>query len=204
MDETRHLLDRVGTGDKEALEELFARYGERLRRMIRLRIHPKLRRRVDEDDVVQEVLLEASQRLARYLEDPRMPFFVWIRFLTAQRLAGLQRHHLGVQARDARREVPLAERLPGATSDELAASLSAHVTSPTEALARKDDIRRIAAALDALGDPDREILVLRHYEQLTNAEAAHELGLDISAASKRYARALTRLKKQLSAGPELL
>lgn len=195
--ESRELLERVRDGDRDAMGLLLDRYGGRLRRMIRVRMDPRMRARVGEEDVIQEVLLEASQRLPSWLADPSMPFFLWLRFLAFQRLAMLTRKHLGAQARDVRREVRIDAPRAGATSAVLAAGLAGTLTSPTAAAARREQEEHIRACLDGMAETDREILALRHFEQLSNAEAAAELGLDVSAASKRYVRALARLKETL-------
>jgi RNA polymerase sigma-70 factor (ECF subfamily) len=196
---TQALLKRIEGGERDALEVLFDRYRAKLHCMLRLRIHPRLRGRVDETDVIQEVLLEATQRLEAYLHNPSMPFFLWIRFLASQRLAAMHRHHLGVQARDARKEVHLDRgRIVGATSAALADGLAARITSPSQAAARTEIRGRLEEILERMEASDREILALRHFEQLTNSEAAQELGLDVSAASKRYVRALARLKQILA------
>ena len=195
--ETAELLERARDGDADVVGELLMRDAERLRRMVRLRMDARLKGRVDAADVLQEVHLEAAQRLPDYLRKPDMPFFLWMRFLTNQRLAALCRHHLGVQARDVRREVPLQRGSPGATSVALAHCLSAHATTPSMAAMRGERKARLEEALDEMDPTDREVLALRHFEQLSNAEAAGELGINAAAASKRYVRALRRLKEIL-------
>jgi RNA polymerase sigma-70 factor (ECF subfamily) len=169
--------------------------------MVALRMDRRLQGRVDPSDVIQEAHIEAMSRLTEYLADPSLPFFLWLRLLVGQRLAMLHRHHLGAQARDAGREVAIDHgRLPEATSAALAARLLGRLTRPSEAAIRAERKLRLQAALDALDPLDREILALRHFEQLSNAEAARALGLDKSAASKRYVRALGRLKDVLAPG----
>ena len=194
---TAELLQRARNGDPDVVGELLTRDAERLRRMVQLRMDARLKGRVDAGDVLQEVHLEAAQRLPDYLRKPDMPFFLWMRFLTNQRLAALCRHHLGVQARDVRREVPLQRGSPGATSVALAHCLSAHATTPSMAAMRGERKARLEEALDEMDPTDREVLALRHFEQLSNAEAAGELGINAAAASKRYVRALRRLKEIL-------
>ena len=195
--ETAELLERARDGDADVVGELLMRDAERLRRMVRLRMDVRLKGRVDAADVLQEVHLEAAQRLPDYLRKPDMPFFLWMRFLTNQRLAALCRHHLGVQARDVRREVPLQRGSSGATSAALAHCLSVHATTPSMAAMRGERKVRLEEALDEMDPTDREVLALRHFEQLSNAEAAGELGINTAAASKRYVRALRRLKEIL-------
>jgi RNA polymerase sigma-70 factor (ECF subfamily) len=152
--------------------------------------------------VIQEAWLEASARLPEYLKQPAMPFFLWLRFLTSQKLLELHRYHLGAQARDAGREISLYHgALPGTTSAALAAQLLGHLTRPSEAAIRAEIKIRLQEALNRMEPLDREVLALRHLEQLTNAETARVLGIHESAASKRYLRALKRLKEVLSRLP---
>src|SRR5262245_4631571 len=177
-DETFELLHRARDGDRQGLDDLFARHRDRLRRMVELRLARGLRGRVDASDVIQEAFLDASRRLESYLQDRPMPFFLWLRFLTRQSLAALHRHHLGTKARDPRREVSLCPGpLPGATSEALAAQLLGQGSSPSEAVARSEMKLRLEEALNRLDPDEREVLALRHFEQLSNAEAARELGI---------------------------
>ncbi len=173
----------------------------RLRRMIKLRLDRRLQGRVDPSDVIQETHLEVSRRLAEYLRDPSMPFFLWLRLVTGQKLALVHRQHLGVQARDAGREVSIYRgALPEATSEALAARLVGRQTSPSQAAARAELNIRLQEALNSMEELDREVLALRHFEQLTNGESARVLGISETAACNRYVRALERLKKILT-GP---
>jgi RNA polymerase sigma-70 factor (ECF subfamily) len=192
---------RATEGDRAALGELLARHRERLRLMVRLRLDQRLQGRIDPSDVLQEAYLEAFQRFDDYARDPDMPFFLWLRFLTAQRLLILHRRHLAARTRDADRDVPLDGVLPEASSVALAAQLVGRHTTPSQAAVREETRRRLQDALNDLDPVDREILALRHFEQLTNAEAARVLGLRESAASMRYARALLRLKDVLTELP---
>jgi RNA polymerase sigma-70 factor (ECF subfamily) len=200
------LLRRASQGDPQALGNLLAQHQERLRLMVRLRLDRRLQGRIDPSDVIQEAYLEASQRFPDYAREPDMPFFLWLRFLTAQKLLVLHRRHLGTRARDASREVSLNRgALPEASSAELAAQLVGHRTTPSAAAVRAEMQVRLQEALESMDPIDREVLTLRHFEQLTNAETARLLGLRESAASQRYARALLRLKDiltQAPAGPE--
>ena len=200
--ETCELLRRAGQGDAEALGELLARHRDRLQRMVRLRLDRRLQGRIDPSDVLQEAYLEASERFADYARDPDMPFFLWLRFLTAQKVLVLHRRHLGTKGRDAGREVSLYRgALPEASSAALAAQLVGHRTSPSQAAARAEMQVRLQEALNRMDPTDREVLALRHFEQLTNAETARVLGLRESATSMRYARALLRLKDILAQMP---
>jgi RNA polymerase sigma-70 factor (ECF subfamily) len=195
------LIRRAGEGDTAGLEGLLERYRPRLRRMIKLRLDRRLQGRVDPSDVIQEAYLDVSRNLAGYLGDPPMPFFLWLRLVTGQKLALVHRQHLGVQARDAGREVSLHRgALPEATSAALAARLIGHRTTPSQAAARAELKIRLQEALNRMDELDREVLALRHFEQLTNAETARVLNISETAACNRYVRALERLKKILT-GP---
>lgn len=189
---------RAAAGDRAALGELLARHRDRLRLMVRLRLDQRLRGRIDPSDVLQDAYLEAFQRFDDYARDPDMPFFLWLRFLTAQRLLILHRRHLAAQARDAGRDVSLdGGTMPEASSAALAAQLVGRHTTPSQVAIRAEMQRRLQDALTGLDPVDREVLALRHFEQLSNAETARVLGLRESAASMRYARALLRLKDVL-------
>jgi RNA polymerase sigma-70 factor (ECF subfamily) len=196
------LLRRAGAGDARALGELFTLHDARLRRMVKLRLDPRVQGRVDPADVVQEAYLEASAHLTGYLQDPKLPFFLWLRLLTAQKLALAHRQHLGVQARDARREVSLHRGAsPQASSAALAAQLMGKFTTPSQAAVRAEWKLRIQEALNSMDELDREVLTLRHFEQLSNSETALVLGLKEPAACNRYVRALERLRALLSSLP---
>jgi RNA polymerase sigma-70 factor (ECF subfamily) len=200
--ETSDLLRRAGDGDAAALGQLLDGHRKRLRRMVRLRLDPRLQSRIDPSDVLQEAFLEAAQRLAEYLRDPKMPFFLWLRFLTGQKLLALRRRHLGTKARDASREVSLYRgAMPEASSACLAAQLLGRITTPLQAALRAEMKVRLQEALNSMDPLDREVLALRHFEQLSRAEIAHLLQIHDAAVSKRYIRALKRLKELLSSLP---
>jgi RNA polymerase sigma-70 factor (ECF subfamily) len=197
------LLQRAATGDQEAVNELFALYRDRLRAMVRLRLNRRLQGRVDPSDILQEACLEVSRGLAEYLRAPTLPFFLWLRHITGQKLIIAHRQHLGAQMRDADREVSLYRgALPQASSASLAAQLLGRLTSPTRAALRAELQIRVQEALNSMDPLDREVLTLRHFEMLTNAETAELLGIKKSAASNRYIRALERLKDLLSELPD--
>jgi RNA polymerase sigma-70 factor (ECF subfamily) len=200
--ETARLLERAAAGDRPAWGRLLDRHRDRLRRMVALRLDRRLRGRLDASDVLQDAYVEASSRLPGYAQNPTMPFYLWLRFIAAQKLLELQRRHLGTRARDAGREVSLYQgALPEATSAALAAQLLGRLTTPSQAALRAERKVWLQEALNRMDPLDREILALRHFEQLSNHEAALVLGLDRSAASKRYARALVRLKDVLAELP---
>jgi RNA polymerase sigma-70 factor (ECF subfamily) len=196
-DETRRLLN-AGAGAQEELANLFARYRPRLLRMIAFRLGPELQARVDAADVVQETWMEASQRLDSYIQRPNMPIFLWLRFLARQRLLLLRRHHLDRRQRDARREVPIRAGGSDLSTAILAAELEASLTSPSSVVRRDETRALLKDALDTMDPVDREIIALRHFEHLTNGEAARELELTEFAASKRYLRAVVRLRDVLA------
>ncbi len=199
LSEISQLLDRAGDGDQDALTDLFSRYRSRLKRMVRLRMNPKMLGRVDDSDVLQEAFLEVSQHLTDYLRDPTMPFFLWLRHITGEKLITAHRRHLGAQRRDAGREISLHHGgMPAASTASLAAQLLGGLTSPSQAAMKAEMRIRLQETLNAMNDVDREVLVLRHFEQLNNAETAQVLDIQESAASKRYLRALERLQSTLA------
>jgi RNA polymerase sigma-70 factor (ECF subfamily) len=200
--ETDVLRARAREGDQGALAALFDRYRDRLRRMVRLRLDRRLQGRLDPSDVLQEAYLDVARRAPEYAAKPDMPVFLWLRFLTAQRLLALHRQHLGAQMRDAGQEVSLYRgALPMASSVSLAAQLLGRFTSVSEAAARAELQVRLQTVLNGMDPLDREVLALRHFEELTNTETAEVLGIRKSAASNRYIRALKRLKEILSSMP---
>jgi RNA polymerase sigma-70 factor (ECF subfamily) len=192
------LLRRAGAGDAHALAELFNRYRDRLRRMVHLRLDRRLQGRLDPSDVLQDAFLDCSRRLPEYTANPALPFFLWLRMLTGQRLIDLHRHHLGAKMRDASQEVSLYRgALPQASSVSLAAQLLGRMTSASRAAIRAETQLRVQEALNNMDPLDREVLTLRHFEMLSNEETAQVLGIKKTAASNRYIRALKRLKELL-------
>jgi RNA polymerase sigma-70 factor (ECF subfamily) len=195
-------LRRLADGDQGALAELFAHYRGRLRRMVKLRLDRRLQGRVDASDVLQEAYLDVIRRAAEYTAKPSMPFFLWLRLLTGQRLLMVHRQHLGAKMRDAGQEVSLYRgALPQASSVSLAAQLLGRLTSPSLAAVRAEMQLKLQEALNGMDPIDREVLTLRHFEELSNGETAAVLGLQKAAASNRYIRALKRLKDVLSNMP---
>jgi RNA polymerase sigma-70 factor (ECF subfamily) len=200
--ESVDLIQRAQAGDDEARGLLFARYRDRLCRMVEMRLDTRLQARLDASDVVQDAYAEVTGRLEEYLRDPKLPVFLWLRLVVGERLVKLHRHHLGTKMRDASREVSLYRgALPAASSAALAAQLLGRHTSPSQAILRAERILRLQDALNTLDPVDREILSLRHFEELTAAETARVLEIEESAAAKRYFRALKRLKDALAALP---
>ena len=198
--ETDRLLRRAAGGDEESWGTLLTRHEERLRRMVAFRIDQRLQGRIDPLDVIQEAYLEASEHRAEYLRRPAMPFLLWLRGIVGNKLRELHRHHLGTQMRDAGRQVSLFRgMMPEATSAALAAQLLGHATRPSEAAVRAEAKALLLAALNAMDPIDREVLSLRHFEQLTPAETARVLDINQKAAGMRYVRAIRRLKGILAA-----
>ncbi|HEX3656719.1 MAG TPA: sigma-70 family RNA polymerase sigma factor [Pirellulales bacterium] len=199
------LVARLKAGDNTALADLFSVYRGMLRRMIELRLDPRLAGRLSASDVLQEVYLDAAQRVRHFVARPEMPFVVWLRIVTGQRLVDLHRQHLGAQRRDARNEVSINQGgMLSASSMCLAEQLVGRMTSPSQAAARLEAIGKLETALEQLEPIDREVLALRHFEELSNRETAEILGIEPSAASKRYLRALERLKTISAKIPGLL
>jgi RNA polymerase sigma-70 factor (ECF subfamily) len=200
--ETEALIRRLEEGDERALSELFARYRYRLRRMVKLRMDRRLQGRLDASDVLQEAYFDVAHRAAEYRANPTLPVFLWLRLITGQRLMALHRKHLGAQMRDAGQEVSLHRgALPPASSISIAAMLLGRITSPTRAARRGELQVRLQDVLNSMDPVDREILTLRHFEELGNGETAQGLGISKSVASSRYIRAVMRLKKELASMP---
>ena len=206
MDQTPNgatqLIDRLRAGDRQALGELFHCYRERLRRMVELRMDPRLRTRLDASDVLQEAYLDLAGDLEAYRTDTNLQPLLWMRLHVGRRLTMLHRRHLGTRLRDAGLEISLyREALPQASSAALASMLLGRHTSPTQAAQRAERLLRIQEALNTLDPIDREVLALKHFEELSRAETAQVLGISPEAAAKRYFRALKRLKEVLSSIP---
>jgi RNA polymerase sigma-70 factor (ECF subfamily) len=200
--ETLNQLQRGLQGDRQAFSEIWETYRERLRKLVKLRMDRRLQGRVDPSDVLQEAFVDFATRAREYVDDPTMPFYLWLRFLTGQRLQLLHRHHLGVQMRDAGREVSLHQgAMPQATSVSLAAQLLGRFTSVTQAVQRAEMQVILQEAINGMDPVDREILALRHFEELSNAETAEVLGIKATTASTRHIRALKRLRETLLKTP---
>ena len=194
--ETQQLLDRAGRGDAAAVEQLLAGHREPIRRMIDLRLDPRLAGRVDASDVVQDVLLEVHRRLQGYVKDPAMPFHLWMRHIAKDHLIDAHRRHRVSAKRSVDKERPLA--VPAAddhSTIQLAAQLCDQQLTPAAAATQAELAKAVEAAIAKLPDQDCEIIIMRHYEQLSNQEIAQALGLTEPAASMRYLRAIRRLKE---------
>ena len=194
--ETQRLLRQIRARERQAFEQLFARHQAYLRRLVELRLDPRLRSRLDPSDVVQEAQLEALSRLDAYLKRPTLPFRLWLRQIAWDRALKARRHHLGTARRALGRELPLPEE----SSLVLARQLLAGGSTPSERLDHRELARRLRQAVAQLPAADRELVMLRHFEGLSNQETACLLGIDRAAASKRHGRALLRLHRILSEG----
>ena len=189
------LLEAARDGDEGAHAVLVQRHRDRLERMVRLRMDRRLQGRVDAADVVQEAYLAVRGKFAQYLAESRLPFFLWLRLEVGQKLVDVHRFHLGTKMRDAGQEVSLHRgALPQVTSLSLAEHLLGKLTTASHAAMRVELKLRVQEALNGMAPHDREVLILRHFEELSNAEAAQVLGIKPSAAVNRYVRALKRLK----------
>lgn len=198
-EQTQELLAAAKEGQSEAVNRLLEKHRDALRRMVDLRIDRVLERRVDASDVVQDVMLEANNRLEDYLRDPVMPFHLWLRQMAQDRIIDLHRRHRVAAKRSIDKERPLqgAPRLDQSTLD-LAAQLCDREMTPAEAATWRELERRFQGAVEQLEEKDREVVLMRHFEQLTNSEVAQALGLSEPAAGMRYMRAMRRLRSLLS------
>ena len=198
------LDQRLREGDTQALAELFTRERERLWRGIQFRMADALRGRLEPDDVLQEAFLAASRRLGHYAQSPAASPFLWLRMIVNQTLVDLYRQHLGAQCRDAGREIRIeGAAFASATSVSVAVQLAGWFTSPSGAAQRADVLGLVQSAIEQMDPMDREVLALRHFEELSNREVAETLGIEQKAASIRYVRALRRLKEILAEVPGL-
>lgn len=198
------LIKRAGHGDEAVAAELFSRHRERLRRMVNLRLDRRLQGRVDPSDVLQEAYLDVSRKLPEYANKSSMPFFLWLRLVVGERLLRVHRQHLGTAMRDPAREISIDQGGgQPASSEFLAAQLIGRLTTASRAFARAEMQELLQQALDSMDPIDREVIALRHFEELGNDEVAEVLGLSAAAASKRYVRALLRLKGVMSHVPGL-
>jgi RNA polymerase sigma-70 factor, ECF subfamily len=195
--QTQHLLDQARAGDAAAVEQLLAQHRDPLRRVVGLRLDPALARRVDASDIVQEALVEANRRLPEYLKQPAMPFHLWLRHLAHDRLIDAHRRHREAYRRSLDREQPLRTAAADESSAQLLAELIDPEHTPASAAIQQELQARLELALTTLDEADREVILMRHHEQLSNQDVAAALGLSEAAASMRHLRALRRLKEAL-------
>jgi RNA polymerase sigma-70 factor (ECF subfamily) len=192
---TRKLLERIHAGDRAAFDLLFARHRDGLRQAIALRLDEKLRARVDPSDVVQETQIDAFKRMSDYLERRPMPFRLWLHKAARQRMIKVREHHRGAARRSIDREAPL----PDQTSLELFRRLRGNPATAERLPERRELVRTVRKVLADLSEEDREILLMRYLEKLSNQEIGQVLDLEAGTVSKRHGRALLRLQKLLRA-----
>ena len=198
-DKTEELLLGAKEGNEACINRLIERHRDAVLRMVQMRLDQKIRRRVDVSDVVQDVMIDASRRLQEYIANPVMPFHLWLRHIAKDRIIDAHRRHRGSQKRSVDREQGLA--VPGAddhSTMDLAAHLCDGELTPAAAATQREMAERVEAAITELGEQDGEIIIMRHYEQLSNQEVAQALGLSEPAASMRYLRAVRRLREMLT------
>ena len=188
------LLQKAIAGDQGAFAALFEQYRARLRKMVVLRMDVRVKGRLDASDVLQEAYIDAAQQLPNYAKEPKLPVFLWLRLLTGQRLAKTHRKHLGTAKRDVRREISLGRgQVPEASTFNLASRLVGNFTTASSYLRREELRNKIQGVLNQMKPNDREVLALRHFEQMTIRESAIVLGITEKAAGNRYLRAVERI-----------
>lgn len=203
-DVTAELLNDVRGGQAIAVEQLMDRHRNSLRRMIQLRLDQRLMQRMDVSDVIQDVLIEANRRLQDYIANPAIPFHLWIRQIAKDRIIDAHRRHRVSAKRSVDREQPQAGKGPPDQSTmELANQFRDQALTPAAAATQRELADQIESAVQLLREHDREIILMRHYEQLNNQEIAQSLGLTEPAASMRYLRALKRLREIIEGQPTL-
>lgn len=200
--ELNRLVESAAGGDQAALHVLFSQYRDRLKRMVHLRLSRRLQGRIDDSDVIQEAFADVARRLTEFKPGPENSFFIWLREITALKLAEVHRRHLGTQMRAADREVTLHRGgLPLADSVSLAAQLLGTLTTPSQAAAKAETRLLVQEALNSMDPLDREVLALKHFEQLSTSEIAQVLGMSKAGAGSRYLRAIKRLRVVLTSIP---
>ena len=194
------IVNKLITGGDAAVAELFSEFQPRLERMVEFRLDRRLRGRVDSLDIIQEAYIEIARRIGDYTSNPAVAFYVWVRQITWQTLVSVHRRHLG-QKRHPSMEVRLNRKGPNETTYSIAEALVGQLTSPSGAVRRQEDYDQLREALSTMDETDREVLALRHFEQLGNNEVAEVLGIARTAASNRYVRAIKRLGDVLATLP---
>ena len=204
-DKTQEFIHQIAIGDAEAVNGLLERHRQAIRRLVQMRLDNAIARRVDASDVVQDVMFEASRRLEDYIKDPSMPFHLWLRQLAKDRIIDMHRRHRTAQRRSVDRE----QRVSSLGNDDrsaadLASILKDAELTPAAATVRKEMEERFLEAVNQLGEDDRELIMMRHFEHLGNSEVAEALGLSAPAAGMRYLRAIRRLREALGTDDESL
>jgi RNA polymerase sigma-70 factor (ECF subfamily) len=193
-DETQEILKRAGDGDRKAFEELFERYRAKLHRMIAMRMDARVAGRLDASDILQETYMEAFKRLPKYLKQEGMPFYAWLYWIAREKVLGMHRRHLGARKRTARCEVPL---MPVDSSANFVSGLVGRLPTPSQELAKAELAEQLRQGLERLNSEERDLILWRHFEQLSARDIAQLLGITEAAANKRYLRAVEHLKRIL-------
>jgi RNA polymerase sigma-70 factor (ECF subfamily) len=193
-EETRMLIDRTRNGDSSAFEELFDRHRGRLQKAIAMRMDRRVAARVDASDVLQETYMEAFRRLPQYLKKEKMPFYIWLYWIAREKLIGLHRRHLGARKRTVKYEVP---PMPADSSAQLVSGLIGRLPSPSQELAKEELAEQLRTALEQLDADERDLILWRHFEELSIHDIAQLLDITEDAAKKRHLRAVERLRKIL-------
>ena len=196
LPDRNEIIEALHSEREEALAKYFFAVETRLKRIVNFRLDYRLSGRVSESDVIQETYVRAATRIDSFLDKEDMPFFVWLRLEVNQKLHEIHRHHFGAEKRDIRKEMKFgSNRDSGKTSMALAAHIVAQMTSPSRLIERAEQIAILEKTLNEMNELDREVIALRHFEELSNIETARILDIEPAAASKRYLRALKRLKE---------
>ena len=185
------------TRGRDGFNEILMKYRKRLRKAVALRMNTKLQGRVDASDIIQDAYIEASRTRDSYLENPKISPFLWLRRLVGEKLIHAHRYHIGTQKRSVERDISLVNAMPAATSQSIAGLLIGNASSPSEVAVRNENKRQLMDALEKMDPVDREVLVLRHFEQLNGKEVAEIIGISHEASKKRYIRALEKLERML-------
>ncbi|MCG8650247.1 MAG: sigma-70 family RNA polymerase sigma factor [Pirellulales bacterium] len=200
-DQTETLLVAARSGDVEAVNRLLEKHRASIRRLVELRLDRKVQRRVDVSDVVQDVMVEANGRLQKYLDDPVMAFHLWLRQIAWDRIIDTYRRHRVSAKRNIDMEQPIvAPGGPDRSTMELAVQLCDPGPTPAAAATQREIASQVEAAIELLAEQDRDMILMRHYEHLSNQEIAEVLGVNPPAASMRYLRAVRRLRELLDDG----
>ncbi len=192
-------MTRAIAGDETARHALLDLYRDDLRRMVDARMDRRLSVRVDASDVVQDALVDAWRRMDEYFHDQPLPFLAWLRQIVNERMIDTHRRHVVSQRRGVGREVP-APAITNESAVVIARELYANDTSPSNRLACKEFHAQLSDAISSLPETDREILVMRHIEQLDTAQIAEALNITPGAVKARLLRALLKLRQVM--GPE--
>lgn len=197
--ESHEILTRLRQGDQDTFAELFSGHRVRLKQMLSHQIDRRLLVRTDLSDILQEAYIDALKRVEHYLKKPELSFYIWLRQITLQRLIDVHRTHLLAEKRSLKSEVSLNQPYFNSTaSHSWAVQIVAHQVSPSQVAMHDEMVARVERTLESMEPMDREVLALRHFEELKNNEVAELLGLSAAAASNRYVRALKRLRETLT------